>query len=116
MLYIGFNPIEITAWDFVQDLERCGSQQISAQEAVRLLSLGYVSFCNRNHKPVLDIVKRRYGIDVEIPMTPFLRKLRKGDKVIIIVVANIRHLEQEERYTEEELRKSRIFFRLYRVR
>lgn len=117
MLYIGLNPAEITAWEFLPEFNNYRMEQASPAKVAELLGSagGYHSCCSRNHGPVLDLVKRRYGIDVEIPCFSCLYPLRKGDRVIIVVVANARGLEQEVRYTREELRKARIFFRLYTV-
>lgn len=119
MLYIGLNPAEITAWERLPDFNNYPMREVSPREVAELLRSatgGYRSCCNRNHGPVLELVRRRFGIDIQIPDFSTLYPLRRGDKVIIIVVANIRALEQEVKYTAQELRKARIFFRLYTIK
>lgn len=115
MLYVGFNPREITAYEFIGDFGKWPFDIVGYKRIKELLSSEYVSCCTGSQKPVLDIVERRFEIHVEIPFMPERHRLKKGDKVIIIVVANIRRLQADERYTARELGKARIFFRLYRV-
>ena len=116
MVYIGLNTREVTAFEFIPELEKTQPKEIKPEEVVELLSSYYHSCFRNEHKPVLDIVKRRFNINIGIPEEPILYPLRKGDKVIIVVVANTRRLGYEEKYTLEELRKARIFFRQYIVR
>ena len=115
MIYIGLNPREITDFDSISRIERSPFVRIFPDKVEELLGSDYSSCCNQNHKPVLDIIKRRFGIDVKISTSPMRHRLRKRDQVIIIMAGNIRRLEYEEKYTAEELRKSRILFRLYTI-
>jgi hypothetical protein len=115
MVYIGFNLREITAFNSIYDLADCPLRQLSPEEVKELLKKEYVSCCNITHKPVLNIIKRRFQIELVAHSETFLHRLHKGDKVIIIIVTGVRRLGEYERYTVEELRKARIFFRQYRV-
>jgi len=115
MLYVGFNPREITAFEFIGDFRKWPFGVINSDKVKQLLGSEHVSCCTEEQGPVLDIVERRFGVYVKIPPTPNRHRLKKGDRVLIIVVANIRKLSAYERYTLQEITKARIFFRLYRV-
>lgn len=116
MVYITIDHRDVTAFDFVTDIESSTFKQLYPHEVVELLKSHYYSCCRPEQKATLDIVNRRFGIDVKIPLTRFHHEIHVGDKVIVIVEANIRKLVEEEMYTHEELIKSRSFFRLYTIR
>jgi len=115
MLYIGFNPREITAYEYIRDLEKSPHKALTPEDVRMMLRAPHTSCCAREDKCILDIIRHRFDIDISIPITPFRHSLRRGDRVIIIVVANIRRLEYWDSYTREDLRKARIFFRLYTI-
>ncbi|MEK7217518.1 MAG: hypothetical protein AAB374_02420 [Patescibacteria group bacterium] len=115
MLYVGFNPREITAYDFIGDFKKWPFGVIDKEKVKELLGARYVSCCTKEQGPILDIIERRLGIHIDIPFTPDRHRLKKNDRVLIIVVANLRKLSAYERYTLQEMTKARIFFRIYRV-
>jgi hypothetical protein len=102
----------VTAFEFVPELVRLTPRLISYQAAGELLAGNYTSCCQPEHQYVLEIVKRRCGIDIPIPLVRPLHPLRRGDKVLVIKVVNIRPVSPTEMLTEEEVRKGRIYFLL----
>ena len=116
MVYIGLNLSEITAWECIPDILKIKPKQIFSMEVSDLLRLQYISCFEMNHAPVLDILKRRFGITVSVPERKELHKIHKYDKIIIVTVTKVRHLDPEERYTKEELVKAGIYFRMYEIK
>jgi hypothetical protein len=112
MVYIAINPREVTAFEEVGKLVKLEQRQISAKRVKELLVGGYTSCCNINHVYLLELVRRRFGIRVDVSFSPMRYSLRRGDRVIMIVFANLRRLTEEEKYTEDEVRKGSIFFTL----
>ena len=115
MIYIGLNPNEITDYDTAKELGSWPRREISANEVQRLLAREHISCCHTEHKFILDLVKRRLGIEIKIPTPPLKHRLRKSDKVIIIFVCNIVHPPPAEGYSLEDMRKARIKFLLYTI-
>lgn len=117
MLYVGMNPREIVTDSQVTTLILSRPKQLSAEEAEELIRLDpdFQSCFELHHQPILDIVKRRLGLEFRVPALPGRYEVRKGDKFIIIKVANIRQLIEGEVHDHVELRKARHFLILYTV-
>lgn len=112
MVYVGLNPRDVTAFEEIRTLTNSPKRQIFTDEVKSLMAGHYHSCCRISHRPVLDIVKRRTGIDVRVENVTYRHFLYKGDKVIIILVKHIRSATKEM-YTREEIRKARVSFLLY---
>jgi len=115
VVYIGFNPREITSFAGIQNLEDSPFVSIPSDRVGRFLRGEFHSCCGMEHRSMLAVIKHRFGLHIPVPLTSMLYRLKSDDKVIIIVVENIRRIAPEESYTHEELRKARIFFHLHTI-
>ncbi|MBP9822170.1 MAG: hypothetical protein KBC81_01845 [Candidatus Pacebacteria bacterium] len=116
MVYVSLDPREVTDFNSIRRITDEVFVRIYPEKVKELLKDGYKSCCKSEYGKVLAIVKRRFEIDISIPQTASKHVLRTGDQVVIIVLEKIRKLGYEEMYTDEELRKSRVIFRLYTIK
>ncbi len=116
MLMVGLNPRDMVAFNSIMDVMRSRSVRIDPEKVKELLKSEHETCFHPNHKSVLDIVQRRFGIKLEVPRVPRKHYIKSGDQALIIELANIKRLTEGEMYTAEQLRKSPIHFRLFTIR
>lgn len=75
----------------------------------------FVVCLNPSHKPTIEAMQSRYGIDVDIPSTPPQVKLEKGDVLIVMGVRGLPRLTDRHEYTEAEIAAATFNFTLYRM-
>ncbi len=116
MIYIGINPREMVPFEEIGSFERQPWKQIFKLEVQWLLRGEFVSCFNQNHHIILRRLKKRLEIDIPLPYVAGRHHLKLGDKVILVIISNIHSIKYEgERYTEEDVRKARISYRLYTI-
>lgn len=115
MVYVALNPVELTDYDTAKEWYRRRRQEISPDEVKEMLASEYTSCCHPEHAFVLRLVKQRFGIEIKIPTPPMKHCLRKGDKVIIVLLYNLARVPPTQGYTTEQMRKARITFLFYNI-
>lgn len=74
-----------------------------------------VSILNPSHKPTIDAMRSRFGIDVTIPDKAPIVKLKSGDRVIVMSVRGLPRLENAHEYTAEQIASATFAFGMWRV-
>lgn len=85
----------------------------------RMEKVQVVSALNESHKSTIDVVKRRYGLELPLPvLEPGQRapqvKLQPGDE-LFIVQASLSRLKEGEKHSDETVQKAPISFLRWRV-
>ncbi|MBQ2659421.1 hypothetical protein IJF85_00355 [Candidatus Saccharibacteria bacterium] len=70
---------------------------------------------NPSHKPTIDAMRSRFGIEVEIPETPPRVAVAPGDSVVVMGVRGLPRLTDRHEYTEEEVAQATFAFSRYDV-
>lgn len=70
---------------------------------------------NPSHKATIEAMKRRFGIEVEIPETPPKVSLGVGDAIVVMQVNGLPRLTDRHEYTEEEIAHATFTFAQYQV-
>lgn len=70
---------------------------------------------NPSHLATIDVMRRKYGIDVAIPATPPRVELHRGDSVVVMGVRGLPRLTDRHEYTEEEIASATFTFSEYTV-
>ena len=70
---------------------------------------------NPSHRPTIDAMRSRYGIDVEVPEAPARVSLGPGDRLVVMGVRGLPRLTDRHEYTEEEIASATFNFSVYTV-
>jgi len=111
MIYFGFALGDSM---FVGDCDII-RQQLTVDDVKRLVKLGVESCCNPSHAATINVMKSRYGIEIEIPDTPPRVTLNPRDSVIVMGVRGLPRLTDRHEYSEEEISKATFSFSMYSV-
>jgi hypothetical protein len=88
---------------------------LSVEEAKAEIAEGVVSALNPSHKPTIDAMQARFGINIEIPAKAPMVSLKNGDSLILMSVRGLPRLEGRHEYTEDEIAKATFAFSKYTV-
>jgi hypothetical protein len=79
-----------------------------------LIGINVVSAVNKSHTTTLDVIKRKFGIDLPVPDKAPKVFLQPGDS-LIIVQANLPRLNEGEVHSSATVESAEITFRLWEV-
>ena len=89
---------------------------LAADEVRELATAGELTPClNPSHQATITAMRKRYGIEVEIPETPPRVALKAGDSVVVMGVRGLPRLTDRHEYTEEEVAQATFSFSEYTV-
>lgn len=89
---------------------------LDVSEVKDLMTAGYVSCCNPQHRPTNEAARERFGLDIAVPEKAPLVKLESGDRVIVMSVRGLPRLEENRHeYTHEEISRATFAFGLWTV-
>lgn len=77
---------------------------------------GVTPCLNPSHKPTIDAMRLRYGINLPIPETAPQVKLKIDDGLIVMSVRGLPRLEGRREYTEEEIATATFEFGGWTIR
>lgn len=88
----------------------------SAEEVKRIVGKGEMIPClNPSHRPTIDAMRARFGIDMPIPETPPRVSLVDGDDVYVMSVRGLPRLQDRHEYTPEEIENAEFIFEQFSV-
>ena len=91
-------------------------KDLTAKEARDLILRNKVRVCaNPSHKETFEILKKRYKIEIEIPLKPIKIILKKGDELIVAQIVNLPRLSGDHQYEKSLLEKAEINFLLIKI-
>lgn len=94
-------------------------EPITAQTVQNILDVHpeseIVSALNPSHATTLDVIRRRYGLELPIPERAPKVSLQSGDSLVIIQ-ANLPRLNEGERHSDETVENAPISFRFWSVK
>lgn len=88
---------------------------LTPAEAIEVVNLGVVSCLNPSHQATIQAAKKRFGIEVDIPVTPPQVQLGAGDSLIVMGVRGLPRLTDRHEYTQGEVEKAGFLFSIYTV-
>lgn len=89
---------------------------LTAEEVKRMAEAGELTPClNPSHQATIDAMRKRYGIEMEIPETPPRVSVGHGDSVVVMGVRGLPRLTDRHEYTEEEIASASFQFSMYTV-
>lgn len=71
---------------------------------------------NPSHVPTINAMKKKFGIEVDIPTKAPIVQMESGDDLIVMSVRGLPRLEGRHEYTEEEINSANFTFALYHAR
>jgi hypothetical protein len=86
---------------------------LALPEFVSALSAGVTSCCNGSHAATvtaLNSILANHGVTVDIPDTPPIVKLNKGDSIIVMSVRGLPRLTDNRHFTPEEISDATFVF------
>ena len=94
--------------------------RIGITRGVRLIKamdhLGKLVSClNPSHRATIAIMRERFGIGVEIPVTAPKVTLGTGDMILVMGVSGLPRLEGRHEYTRKEAEGAKFMFSLFTV-
>ena len=75
----------------------------------------FKSCLNPSHVATIEAAKSRFGIEVEIPISPPQVSLKFGDKLVVMGVRGLPRLTDRHEYSAEEIEKAAFSFSLYEI-
>lgn len=90
-------------------------RSISIEEVRAVVASGVESCCNPSHKPTIDAMRAKYGIDAPIPADPPCVSLELGDRIIVMGVRGLPRRQDRHEYTPEEIAGASFAFSEYLV-
>jgi hypothetical protein len=113
MLYFGF-AVADGMFPEACDVSR---RSLTVEEVKDLLSKGYVSCCNPQHKTSLAAAKERFGLEIMVPETAPMVSLESDDQMVVMSVRGLPRLqENRHEYTSEEIASATFKFGIWTVR
>lgn len=89
---------------------------VTPEQVAGLMTEGYTSCCNPQHRPTNEAAKVRYGLDIAVPEKAPIVALKSGDEVIVMSVRGLPRLEENRHeYTAAEIEKATFTFGLWKV-
>jgi len=79
------------------------------------IEVGVVPCLNPSHKPTIEALRSRYGIEVQVPERAPRVSLQNGDSVVVMSVRGLPRLEGRHEYTDEEIQGAEFVFGLWTV-
>jgi hypothetical protein len=86
---------------------------LTTEEFVNELKSGITSCCNGSHNATvtaLNSILVNHGVTVDIPDTPPIVKLNKGDSIIVMSVRGLPRLTDNRHFTPEEISHATFVF------
>ena len=80
-----------------------------------LVKKGVIPCLNPSHKPTIDLMRTKFGLDVPIPDSAPQVSLETGDRVIVMGVRGLPRLAERHEYTQEEIDKATFSFSIWEV-
>jgi hypothetical protein len=81
-----------------------------------LVKYGLVVPClNPSHAATINVMRERFGINIEIPARAPVVSLSLGDSVIVMGVSGLPRLEGRHEYTQDEINGAVFEFSRFRV-
>ena len=108
--YVGF-AISDSMFDGDVAISR---RRLSPGEAKPLISSA-VPCVNPSHTSTIDALKRRYDVEIAVPQTAPVIKLKLGDRLVVIGVRGLPRLEGRHEYTQHEIEAADFGFSLWEV-
>lgn len=90
-------------------------RKVLTVDQVRAMAGEFTPCLNPSHKPTIDAMRSRFGIEVDIPETPPRVSLEPGDSVVVMGVRGLPRLTDRHEYTEEEIAQAAFSFSEYIV-
>jgi hypothetical protein len=90
-------------------------RSLSLEQAKALIKQGVTPCLNPSHRPTIEAMRNRFGINLPIPATPTQVALGKGDGVIVMSVRGLPRLTDRHEYSQEEIAKATFSFSIYMV-
>jgi len=91
-------------------------EELAVERAKEVIGTGGVESClNPSHKATIEVMTKRFGIEVEIPAKAPVVALKSGDRLVVMGVSGLPRLEGRHEYTGEEIEKARFAFHLFSV-
>lgn len=84
-------------------------------EEVKAMEKELAPCLNPSHKAIINAMRSRFGIDVEIPEQPPRAVVNSGDSVIVMGVRGLPRLTNRHEYTDEEIAAATFSFSEYTV-
>jgi hypothetical protein len=88
---------------------------LSVEEVKELVEAGVESACNPSHRPTIDVMKKKFGLEVGVPEKAPIIALKPGDSIIVMSVRGLPRLENRHEYSEEEIALATFTFGLWTV-
>ena len=76
---------------------------LMVEQVATKVAEGVVSCCNPSHQATIDAMRSRFGLHVEIPVTPPRAALARYDSFIVMGVRGLPRLTDRHEYTTEEV-------------
>jgi len=91
-------------------------KDLTLKEARDLILRNKVKVCaNLLHRETFEVFKKRYKIEIEIPLKPIKVILKKGDELIVAQIVNFPRLSGNYQYEKSLLEKAEIDFLLIKI-
>ena len=88
---------------------------LTVDQARAYVAHGVTPCLNPSHVATITAMRKRFGIEVEIPEKPPQVSLLPGDKLVVMSVRGLARLTDRREYTEEEIESASFSFSLYAV-
>jgi len=86
---------------------------IASEWAKQFAREGAISCFNPSHKTTIDVMKEKFGINIEIPKTSPRVVLERGDEIVVMGIRGLPRLTDRHEYTKEEIAQATFTFSLY---
>ena len=88
---------------------------LSVEEVKEKVEAGVTSCLNPSHAATIAAMREKFGIQVEIPVTPPRVTLTTGDSVVVMGVRGLPRLTDRHEYLAEEIASATFSFAEYTV-
>lgn len=89
--------------------------ELTVERAKGVIAEGVTSCLNPSHKATIDVMEKRFGVNVEIPTKAPSVQLQYGDQLMVMGVSGLPRLEGRHEYTPEEVQGAKFNFSLFIV-
>ena len=90
-------------------------RKVLSAEEVKAMEKELAPCLNPSHEAIIEAMRFRFGIDVEIPEQPPRAVVNSGDSVIVMGIRGLPRLTDRHEYTEEEIAAATFSFSEYTV-
>ena len=90
--------------------------KLSLEMLKDILRVREISSClNPSHAATIEVMRKRFGLEVEIPAKAPVVSMKNGDAIIVMGVSGLPRLEGRHEYTDEEIEKAEFGFSIFNV-